>query len=136
VTLAVVGGTGFIGSSVIAHCRAVGLPVACIAAPRIVAGAGPVGERAASWRRSNAAAFERLCRALEPFDVVVNAAGMAAPGAAEHPSLFGANAVLPLVVAEAAAVVGAGRLVHVSTAAVQGRLDPLDESSRRFPLSP
>ena len=135
-TLAVVGGTGFIGSSIVAHCRSAGVPVACVAAPRIDAGPGRVGDLAASWRRSNAGAFERLCRALEPFDVVVNAAGLAAPGAAEHPSLFGANAVLPWVVAEAVGVVGAARLVHVSTSAVQGRLDPLDESSRRFPVSP
>ncbi len=135
-TLAVVGGTGFIGSSIVAHCRSAGVPVACVAAPRIAAGPGPVGDLAASWRRSNRRAFERLCQALAPFDVVVNAAGMAAPGVAEHPSMFGANAVLPAVVAHAAAAAGVGRLVHVSSAAVQGRLDPLDETSRCFPLSP
>jgi hypothetical protein len=73
---------------------------------------------------------------LAPFDIVVNAAGLVTPDAADHPSLFGANAVLPAVVAEAADVTGARRLVHVSTAAVQGRLDPLDETERCFPLSP
>jgi nucleoside-diphosphate-sugar epimerase len=136
VTLAVVGGTGFIGSSIVAHCRSAGVPVACITAPRIAAGPGPVGDLAASWRRLHGEAFDRLCRALEPFEVVVNAAGVAAPDAADHPSLYGANAVLPAVVAEAAAAAGVGRLVHVSTAAVQGRLDPLDETTRCFALTP
>lgn len=135
-TIAVLGTSGFLGASIVAHSRATGVPVACIRAPRIAtASAGPRAS-ATSWRLSHGHDFEGLCRALEPFAVVVNAAGLARPGRADHSSLFAANAVMPAVVAQAARVVGVRRLVHVSTAAVQGRLDPLDESSRRFPLSP
>ncbi|HEX2272384.1 MAG TPA: NAD-dependent epimerase/dehydratase family protein, partial [Acidimicrobiales bacterium] len=41
-----------------------------------------------------------------------------------------------VVVARAAEEAGVRRLVHISTAAVQGRLDPLDETPSVFPLSP
>ena len=136
VTLAVVGGTGFIGSSIVAHCRSAGVRVASLSAPRISATRGPVPELAAWWQRSHGGAFDRLCRALEPFDVVINAAGVATPASADDSSLFGANAVLPSVMARAARVAGVRRLVHVSTAAVQGHLDPLDETPRLFPVSP
>ena len=135
-TLAVIGASGFLGGSIVAHGRATGVPVACIRAPRITAASEPARASARSWRRSHGDAFDALCRALQPFEVVVNAAGLARPGAAERAPLFAANAVLPAVVAQAARVAGVRRLVHVSSAAVQGRLDPLDESSRRVPISP
>ncbi len=135
-TVAVLGGTGFIGSSIVAHCRSTGVSVACLSTPRISAARGSVPDAAASWRRLNGDAFDGLCQALTPFDVVVNAAGLATPGAADTPALFGADAVLPSVVAQAARYAGVRRLVHVSTAAVQGRRHPLDETSRVSPLSP
>lgn len=135
-TVAVLGGTGFIGSSIVARCRSIGVPFACLSTPRISVTRGAVSDAAASWRRQNGDAFDGLCRALAPFDVVINAAGLATPGAAANATLFGANAVLPSVVAQAARCAGVRRLVHVSSAAVQGRLDPLDETSRVFPLSP
>ena len=135
-TIAVLGASGFLGASIVAHGRATGVPIACLRAPRISTAAQGPRASATSWRRSHGDAFDGLCRALEPFDVVVNAAGLARPGAADHASLFAANAVLPAVVAQAANSAGVRRLVHVSTAAVQGRLDPLDESPRRVPLSP
>ncbi len=135
-TLGVLGGSGFIGSRVVSHCRSTGIPVACIRAPRIVAAGRSVPQSLEAWCRSDPDAFDRLCRALEPFDVIVNAAGLATPAAPGSASLFGANAVLPLVVARAARIAAVRRLVHVSTAAVQGRRDPLDESPRLSPLSP
>lgn len=135
-TVAVLGGTGFIGSTIVARCRSTGVPVACLSAPRISAAWGSVGDAAALWRRTNGDAFDALCQALAPFHVVVNAAGLATPDAGDTATLFGANAVLPSVVAQAARCAGVRRLVHVSTAAVQGRLNPVDETSRVFPLSP
>lgn len=137
-TIAVVGASGFVGSAIVEHCRAAGVPVAGVSAPRILAasGRGTVPTSAARWRASRGRAFEALCLTLAPYDVVINAAGLARPDAPDDPVLFGANAVLPTVVAQAAASAGVRRLVHVSTAAVQGRMEPLDETSRLCPLSP
>ena len=105
-------------------------------APRVEGTQGGAREAAAQWRRAHPAAFEALCAALEPFDVAVNAAGAATPGVPASRGLFEANAVLPAVVAQAAAGAGVRRLVHLSTASVQGRLDPLDETLLTCPLSP
>jgi nucleoside-diphosphate-sugar epimerase len=139
VNLVVIGASGFIGRNVVAHGRSVGIDIQGLRAPRI----GPVSdessdgrETARRWRRANTEAFRAFCRSLEPFDVVVNAAGLAAPAANDWSVLRAANVTLPAVVAEAARAAGVRRLVHVSSAAVQGRLDPLDESPRCFPLSP
>jgi nucleoside-diphosphate-sugar epimerase len=139
VNLVVIGASGFIGRNVVAYGRSVGIDVQPLRAPRIspVSDEPPDGREAARrGRRANAEAFRALCRSLEPFDVVVNASGLANPAATDWPLLRAANVTLPAVVAEAASAAGARRLVHVSSAAVQGRLDPLDESPRWFPLSP
>jgi hypothetical protein len=69
-------------------------------------------------------------------DVVVNAAGLAAPESDDEADLYGANTMVPAVLAEAAAAAGVARFVHISTAAVQGRRDPLDETPEVEPMTP
>jgi nucleoside-diphosphate-sugar epimerase len=69
-------------------------------------------------------------------DVVVNAAGLAAPENDDEADLYGANTMAAAVLAEAAAAAGVARFVHISTAAVQGRRDPLDESPEVEPMTP
>lgn len=76
-----------------------------------------------------------LSRQLVGASVVVNAAGLGQPDAELSSELLGANALLPAVLALAAARAGVTRFVHVSSAAVQGRA-VLDESERMSPLSP
>ena len=68
--------------------------------------------------------------------LVVNAAGLASPDAAEDDVLYGANALWPAVLALACARSGAARLVHLSSAAVQGERPVLDESWETSPFSP
>jgi nucleoside-diphosphate-sugar epimerase len=70
------------------------------------------------------------------FDVVINAAGVADPRRPRDEILVGANAVQPAIVSQACQMAGVRRFLHVSTAAVQGSLDPLDESTAYQPLSP
>lgn len=143
--LAVVGATGFVGSGLLAYGRSVGADIGAVALPRVglhppidEPAPGTIGDAAARWRRANPCAFDRLCAALAAFDVVINAAGdaRASAGPADSGNLLAANAVLPAVVAGAAHAAGVRRMVHVSTAAVQGRLDPLDETALHLPLSP
>ncbi|MGO4385864.1 NAD-dependent epimerase/dehydratase family protein, partial [Specibacter sp. RAF43] len=81
------------------------------------------------------AAFAALCAALAGAGVVVNAAGLATPGEADSPELTGANALLPAVIALAAAAAGVERLIHLSSAAVQGHRPTIDESRDRAPFS-
>ena len=76
-----------------------------------------------------------LAAAFAGVQVVVNAAGLATPGGTDSPALRGANALLPLVVADAADAAGVQRFVHLSSAAVQGHRPFLDESSHVQPFS-
>lgn len=131
---AVVGASGFVGSAVVAELRGRGLDVVEVTAPRleststtavdVVAEAGSAGSATGTLRS-----------AFSGVDVVVNAAGLATPGGGESPALTGANALLPAVIALAARDAGVRRLVHLSSASVQGQLRTIDSSSRREPFS-
>jgi nucleoside-diphosphate-sugar epimerase len=79
---------------------------------------------------------DAVASALHGNDVVVNAAGLPDATAFATPELFGANALWPLVLGLASERAGVSRLVHVSTAAVQGRIRVLDDSQRYAPVTP
>jgi nucleoside-diphosphate-sugar epimerase len=134
--IATIGASGFIGSHVMSWGRHQGLDMTAAWAPRLTTDDDWTGDSAPDWPRRHPAEFERLVEGLAGSEVVVNAAGLARPGSSDKRALRAANALLPAVVAQACRQAGVGRLVHVSTAAVQGRLDPLDETPRHFPFSP
>ena len=69
---------------------------------------------------------------LTDVDVLVNAAGLATATSTDLSSLMGANAVLPLFLTRAATLAGVTRVVHISSAAVQGPGE-LDEGERLEP---
>jgi len=77
-----------------------------------------------------------VASSLTGLDVVVNAAGSADATSPVTPELFGANALWPLVLGLACERARVGRLVHVSTAAVQWGIRVLDDSPRYAPVSP
>lgn len=130
----VVGGSGFVGSEVVRAIRASGTPVDVVTAPRLDAVGRTAGDLCTEARRSEV--LEELASVLDQAAVVVLAAGAAAPDAADSSSLRGANALLPAVVGLACSVAGVSRLVHLSSAAVQGRTTTLDESTSTRPFSP
>jgi nucleoside-diphosphate-sugar epimerase len=68
--------------------------------------------------------------------VVVNAAGDPGACATDLGRLVGANALMPVVALRAAERAGVRRFVHVSSGAVQGAIETLDESDEREPFSP
>ncbi|POH59871.1 NAD-dependent epimerase/dehydratase family protein [Arthrobacter glacialis] len=138
----VLGASGFVGSAVVAELRGRGLKVATLAAPRlnsVATTAQALADQARLFtspgRSTSAADYAALLQAFDGVDVVVNAAGLAAPGDAESPSLTGANALLPAVIALAARAAGVKRLVHLSSASVQGHRRVIDETSVRAPFS-
>lgn len=132
-SVAVLGASGFVGEAVSAALRARGLDVVEASAPRLRTAARSLDDLRSQTRSPQVQAeIARLRRTLGDCGAVVNAAGIA-DAAGSGDDLFGANALLPAVVALAAS--GHARLVHVSSAAVQGRR-ALDETGTVAPFSP
>lgn len=120
----VLGASGFVGGAVADALEARGHAVERLHAPRLP---HVTPDRAASFPGRDeavAALAERLAGAA----AVVNAAGDPDASSRDVPALVAANAALPGVVGAAAAAAGVPRVVHVSSAVVQGRRPVLDES--------
>lgn len=132
---AVMGASGFVGASICDFLRSAGIQPIKLAAPRvrIAVGTDPA-EVVATARRLTADNLEFI-ETFRGCTVVVNAAGLAAPDSAASPELYGANALLPVLLAEAASRAGVPRLIHLSSAAVQGGRETLDESPEVEPFS-
>ncbi|MCT1364393.1 MULTISPECIES: NAD-dependent epimerase/dehydratase family protein [unclassified Microbacterium] len=133
---AVVGASGFVGSGVAAHLRSRGYEVQELRAPRLRCDAHQLSGESIVRQASVDPVAAAMASQLAGVDVVINAAGAAAPDADATQDLWGANAYLPTVLAEASRRAGAARFVHLSSAAVQGRAKVLDESTRYAPFSP
>lgn len=129
--MAILGASGFVGSYVARLARAEGNAVVELRAPRLKSGATSVGQTvadAAGWVSTFPEQFCALVSHIQGTDLVVNCAGMATPESNDWERLVGANGVLPAVAAEAARRAGASTFIHVSSAAVQGRRQYLDET--------
>lgn len=133
VTVAVTGATGFIGSACVEALARAGFSVRPVPAPRLRTDARSLDALDSAVDPSQVR--ELAARYLSGVDVLVNAAGQASATSTDLPSLLGANAVLPSLLARAATEAGVGRMVHISSAAVQGRR-VLDESESLQPQSP
>ena len=134
-TWAVLGATGFVGSATAARLQADGQTVVPVSAPRLASGAHTVHHLLEQAGRLEAV-LDYLAESFAGAAVVVNAAGLASPDQAHEQSLVGANALLPVLVALAARRTSVRRVVHVSSAAVQGDVEVLDESPTVHPFSP
>jgi len=134
-TWVVIGASGFVGSRIVADARSRGITVVELAAPRLEA-APATAASARAVAAGTVDVVDELAAAFRGVEVVVNAAGLATPDAEMSASLVGANAALPLVALAAARRSGAKRFVHLSSAAVQGPVPVLDESTRTMPFSP
>ena len=131
---AVLGASGFIGSSLQAVLTRAGITVRFVKAPRLSAqSADAAGILAEAAELQDVR--QDLAGELAGADVVINAAGLATPTGADSPDLRGANALLPVLIADAAEAAGARRFVHLSSAAVQGHRPVLDESTEVEPFS-
>ncbi|WP_425862411.1 NAD-dependent epimerase/dehydratase family protein [Arthrobacter sp. TWP1-1] len=132
----VLGASGFVGSAIAAELRARDANVVTMSAPRLDSSATTADAIvAAAHSPLISSVREELCRAFTDIDVVINAAGLATPSDGESQALTGANALLPAVAALAAHDAGVGRVVHLSSASVQGHRRVIDESAERSPFS-
>lgn len=128
----VLGGSGFVGSAVLGALRSAGIEAQAAVAPRLSTGADTLPELVAA---ANSVDIADLHAIMAGHDVVVNAAGLATPSSGGGDGLLGANALLPAVIARAAADAGVRRVIHLSSAAVQGRTPLLDETATVRPFS-
>ncbi|MGJ7442418.1 NAD-dependent epimerase/dehydratase family protein [Aquipuribacter sp. MA13-6] len=131
---AVLGAGGFVGAGVVTAAREAGVQVVPVTAPRLTA--EPAGSSPVDLLRAAQEPADALAGALAGCDVVVNAAGLATPGDPGSAAMTGANALLPGVVVLAAARAGARRVVHLSSAAVQGDRAVLDAGDDVDPRTP
>lgn len=124
--VAVIGASGFVGTSAVHALRNRGVQVDELRAPRLTA-------------ELDAKARQRIVRTvagqLSDVNAVVNAAGIASATGNDTAEMTAANALLPGVIGEAAKAAGVTRYVHVSSAAVQGRRERLDDSVETAPFS-
>lgn len=131
----VLGASGFVGRAVVDALGRREAMVQRVRAPRLSSDARAPGPLRAELRDpARVREVEALRRQLADCSVVVNAAGLATAAAGDDDDLVGADALLPAVLA--AATPSHARLIHVSSAAVQGRRDVLDESPETQPFSP
>jgi dTDP-4-dehydrorhamnose reductase len=136
VVWAVVGAGGFVGRAVRSLLEQHGHQVVAVPAPRLELTPRAHDGAAVSRLAATLEARQSLAEAFAGADVVVNAAGLAAPDSAANPELYGANSLLPAVVAWAAADAAVTRVVHISTVAVQGPRRTIDATMNLRPFSP
>ncbi|EFV93526.1 nucleoside-diphosphate-sugar epimerase [Dietzia cinnamea P4] len=128
--IAIVGSTGFIGSAVFTELQLTGHEVFAVRAPRV--------EPSAADTQSNIPEhqIDELKLLLAGADVVINCAGNPDASETDEKALFASNAISPAIVARATYQAGVDRLIHVSSAVVQGRRAVLDQSEETEAFSP
>jgi nucleoside-diphosphate-sugar epimerase len=130
--VALLGASGFVGAAV---AKALAdHDVRSVRAPRLLTAARTPDELIRS--ALSEPSIGDLQQAFHGCDVVVNAAGMPDASSLDQDALFGANALLPRLVLEAATRARVRRLVHVSSAVVQNDKLVLDESEVMHAFSP
>lgn len=130
----ITGPNGFVGSAASHALRTGGAQVIPMRVPRLETTSHTAS--AIQMEAASSTILGRLADAMRGADVVLNCAGMAEPDSRSVRELYGANALLPVILAYAARQARVGRFVHISSAAVQGRRKTLDESQEYQPLSP
>jgi nucleoside-diphosphate-sugar epimerase len=133
--VALLGAHGFLGSAISLCLREAEVEHVDVASPRVVTPARDWDTLLASAARHDRH-VRRLCTQLTGCRSVINAAGIASATERASDELYGANSLLPLIVARACDLAGIQRLVHISSAAVQGRRTMLDQARHATPLSP
>ena len=128
-----IGASGFVGSAVDSALRA-DHDVIVVKAPRLTTSSRETADL--QREASSSPLVSGLAEAMAGADALVNAAGHPDASSLDEDRLFGANALLPAVLLEAARQAGVRRMVHVSSAVVQNDKPLLDASEDVRPFSP
>jgi glycosyltransferase involved in cell wall biosynthesis/nucleoside-diphosphate-sugar epimerase len=130
-------GTGFIGSALAKALQSRSVSLRVVHAPRVAFGPESTVDDIvhATVDRSFEKEISDLTAKIGDASVVVNAAGVATPDAPASAMMTGANGLLPSLIFAAASQRGVHRVIHLSSAAVQGRARVLTESKRKTPDS-
>lgn len=133
---AVFGASGFVGKNIVRELTQAGIEVVAISAPRMsLLNEQPTTQSVIEAAQTSSVVHD-LAMKVKGVDVIVNAAGLAKPDSGDFNALLGANALLPTVLAMASAEAGVGRLIQLSSAAVQGEKETLDDTAEVAPFSP
>lgn len=132
---AVVGASGFVGSAVVHRLRLTETDHVLVSAPRLRTASRSIAGLRDALERSESV-IDQVFQQLRGCAVIINAAGLAEPDGSSSDELFGANALLPAVIGQAARRAGARRYVHISSQSVQGDLPVLTEDAGVNPFSP
>lgn len=124
-TFHVLGSSGFVGSAVT---RALGAQARGVSTPRVSTRARTL-EALLREAEARSAEIVALSEQFGHGDVVVVCSGLPDATGEASDELFGANALLPALVMRAAREAGCRRVVHVSSAVVQGDVAALDSSA-------
>lgn len=127
--VAVLGATGFVGSSVMLALRRHRHEGVAVSARRLSEASAKEGDVALTTR------IEALAERLRGSDAIVNAAGIADASSGDVQAMNAANGRLPGLIGVAAVLAKVERYVHVSSAAVQGRKAILDSSAETSAFS-
>jgi len=123
--VAIIGASGFIGSAAKDAFEAAGHEVAAVTAPRYTTAASTPRDIATA---ASGLDLTELVQEIRGCEVVINAAGLPAATSGDQEALFGANSLTPYVAWLASRQTSVQRFIHVSSAAVQGRVSVLDAS--------
>lgn len=122
----VFGASGFVGGAIFRALEIRGTTPSSLQAPRLEAKCGSSSADLVAMLAELQDEIEGIAGHLRSGDIVINAAGLAEPDSPATTALFGANALLPLVLAEAASRAQVRHFLHLSSAAVQGNAKILD----------
>jgi nucleoside-diphosphate-sugar epimerase len=130
--VAVFGASGFVGTRVVEALEARGAQVIRLTAPRL----RPIpAQDVAEFCHASAELRDHVQASLGGATAIVNAAGIPDASSRDEPRLMAANAACAAILAAGACAHGVQRFVHVSSAAVQGDIDTLDETTQIHPFS-
>lgn len=133
--IAVIGASGFIGRETSAALARAGAQTIPVQAPRIDTSARTLKQLRREMDGVSGSHCSDILGLPLKVDAAINCAGISKSSHEPTDALFGANSLLPAVILRACQTQGIRRFVHVSSAAVQGRVECLTEEPDYSPFS-